>query len=645
MGRLVLPSAQAVVSSSAYRADIDGLRAIAVIAVLLFHCFPSVVSGGFVGVDVFFVISGYLIGRVSFKELISERYSAWAYFGRRARRIFPALIVMLVSVLMAGWYLLFPSEYQLLGKHVAGASVFISNWQFWREAGYFNTEATLKPLLHLWSLAVEEQFYLLLPLILMVGIRRRQMYPWVLGGVALLSFLCVTLRLADHKVWSYFNLVARCWELLMGVMLAYCQSELRQNPLPANIPEPWASIISLAGLLLILGSAWCFSEDTLFPGPNALMPTLGAAFLIAAGSRTRVNGLLAWRPLVYIGLISYPLYLWHWPLLAMLRLIDAGQVDSQSRLAVFIISFPLAAATYHLIERPLRFSEFSLQRYVPQFLWGCLLALGAAGLYIFLGAGLNDRRLDWDSNLRPASGNQILPPKDFSSLNKAILLGDSNALMYSNALRSYFYHRHGQELIFGFREGCKPFYNLDKHNPGDTQQGCPKFVNPAIERAVNDPSINTIVFVTALNYLNYYVYPGYPDASPDIEVNHDLMSRAANDTFSLLTSTGKRVIMFFTTPVLMSPIVECQRRPIRWRSHEKTDCSITDRDYQAQQSWSRNKLDEWSAHYPNLYLFDPAKALCKDGKCSARIDGKLIYADAAHLNAYGAELVSRMFDF
>ncbi|MGB8544749.1 MAG: acyltransferase, partial [Azonexus sp.] len=244
-------AAHGLPGTSDYRPDIDGLRAVAVLAVLLFHCFPTALPGGFVGVDVFFVISGYLIGRSSFDEIAAGRYSAWAYFGRRARRIFPALIVVLVSVLIAGYWMLMPNEYELLGKHVAGASIFISNWQFWREVGYFNAEASLKPLLHLWSLAVEEQFYLALPLLFLVAGRHHRRVAWLLGGVAVISLMGVTWRLADHKAWAYFHLFSRGWELLVGVLLAYGESRLRANGQHSFLTAGrWRSICSGLGLTL-----------------------------------------------------------------------------------------------------------------------------------------------------------------------------------------------------------------------------------------------------------------------------------------------------------------------------------------------------------------------------------------------------------
>ena len=627
-----------------YRPDIDGLRAVAVLAVLLFHCFPSVLTGGFVGVDVFFVISGYLIGRSSFDEIAAGTYSARAYFGRRARRIFPALIVVLVAVIVAGWWVLLPVEFELLGKHVAGAAIFISNWQFWREVGYFNTEATLKPLLHLWSLAVEEQFYLVLPLFMIFAARFRKNLLFPLLVVALCCFVGSVWRLPDHKAWGYFHLFSRGWELLVGVLLAYY--EYRRGDEGQHRKRRLALPLGSAGMAMILGAAWGFSNTTLFPGAAALLPTLGAAALIAAGPSGIVNRGLAIRPLVYIGLISYPLYLWHWPILSLLRIVDGNQLDFVTRLGVFLISFPLAAATYHLVECPLRASKVSRRPYFALILWGLLLSVGAAGYQIMASAGVPSRFAVLDTNLQPASAAQIMPPPGFASGRKAILLGDSNALMYSEALRSYFYRRHNKELIYAFRAGCKPFYNLDKHTPGHSPQGCPKAVNPAIEQAVGDPAIDTIVVVSALYSFNYYLYPGFANApTDDLESNNAIMSRAIDDTFSKLAGSGKRVVVFFSTPSLPFSIQECQDRPYRWRSLVRQDCSISEARYGDVQAWSRNKLMEIASRYTNVHLFDPAPILCVQGQCMARLDGKLMYSDGAHLNALGAERVAVHFDF
>ena len=635
--------------STEYRPDIDGLRAVAVLAVLLFHCFPTIMPGGFVGVDVFFVISGYLIGRSSFEEIATGKYSARTYFGRRARRIFPALIVILVGVLAAGYWILMPVEYELLGKHVAGAAVFISNWQFWREVGYFNTEAALKPLLHLWSLAVEEQFYLILPLILLFSARRRRWMPWVLVAIALISLAGVTWRLADHKAWAYFHLFSRGWELLVGVLLAYGENRLatlaRYGVLASR---KWRTGASGSGLTMILVSAWGFSSATPFPGPSALLPTLGAALVIAGGAATPFSSLLSLRPLVYIGLISYPLYLWHWPILSMLRIVDGFDLDFQARLAVFLVSFPLASFTLHAVERPLRYSTFARRRYFPLLLWILLLVVGGMGFYVMSRGGLPERFPELDTTLQPATFRQVMPPGDFTSDRKAILVGDSHASMYSSALRSYFYRVHNQELVFRFKAGCKPFADLDQHAPGHIPQGCPRSVNAAIEQAINDPRIDTIVMVSDLPdfSLRNHVYRGLDGrSSEDPEINHRIIGSAMDDTFERLAASGKKLIVFFTTPNLDFELTQCQQRPVRWRSAPRVNCFLSESAYNAQQFWSREKLISLSKQYPSIKLFDPASVLCQDGKCPARIAGKLIYSDPSHLNELGAEFVGERFDF
>ncbi|MGB5207299.1 MAG: acyltransferase family protein [Azonexus sp.] len=640
-------AAHGLPGTSDYRPDIDGLRAVAVLAVLLFHCFPTALPGGFVGVDVFFVISGYLIGRSSFDEIAAGRYSAWAYFGRRARRIFPALIVVLVSVLIAGYWMLMPNEYELLGKHVAGASIFISNWQFWREVGYFNAEASLKPLLHLWSLAVEEQFYLVLPLFFLVAGRRHRRVAWLLGGVAVISLMGVTWRLADHKAWAYFHLFSRGWELLVGVLLAYGESRLRANGQHSFLTAGrWRSICSGLGLTLVLGSAWGFSSATPFPGPSALLPTLGSALVIMGGGATPLNRGLSVRPLVYIGLVSYPLYLWHWPILSMLRIVDGIDLDFETRLAVFLVSFPLASLTFHLVERPLRSSGLGRMRNFPLLLWAALLVVGALGYNVFAKGGLPGRFDGIDTTLQPASPRQTMPPEGFVSDRKAILVGDSHAGMYVDALRSYFYRIRGKELIERFRAGCKPFPNLDRHSPGYTPQGCPRYVNPAIEQAINDPQIDTVVMVTALFDFRDLVYPGI-DGEPSAETEHNMhiVDQAMNDTFQRLAASGKKIVVFFTTPFLDFDPIQCQQRPFRLRSQARAECFLDESVYRDQQRWSREKLNDLANRYPTITLFDPSSVLCQAGRCAARVNGKLIYSDSSHLNQLGAETVGERFAF
>lgn len=633
-----------------YRPDIDGLRAVAVLAVLFFHCFPEVVPGGFVGVDVFFVISGYLIGRSSLIEIAAGNYSVAAYFARRARRLFPALVTVLLAVWVLGWWILLPSEFRMLGKHVAGASVFISNWQFWREIGYFDTDAALKPLLHLWSLAVEEQFYLLFPLMLIGTLRRRKSPLLPLAIVAGISFLAAWVRLADHKAWTYFNLLSRGWELLIGVAVAY--GEIRGRFLPmakpdrSLVPPRLRAAAGFVGLAAIALATFGYSGHTPFPGPAALLPTVGAALVIAGGTAATRHA-LGWRPLVYLGLISYPLYLWHWPLLALARTVDGLSLDVQTRLGIFLLSFPLASLTYHFVERPLRFARFSRRRFFPVVLWAALLATGGLGLSSMVSQGFPNRFPDLDAIERPASPAQVMPERGYSSASRAILLGDSHAMMYADALRSYFFRQHGQALVDASRGGCKPFADLDKHRPGEPPQGCPALgVNAGIEQAVSDPSIDTVVLVSALVSFNYYIYPGF--AGPpngDTAYNEKIMDRAIDDTIQRLAGSGKRVILFYTTPMLDFPPTTCQRRPFRVRSEAREPCAVERRHYDEGQAWSRHKLTSLAARYPNVVLFDPAPSLCDEASCRGRADGKLLYVDPIHLNRLGAEIVSRRFAF
>ncbi len=351
-----------------YRADIDGLRAIAVVGVLIYHAFPTLLPGGFVGVDVFFVISGYLITRVILDGLTRSSFSIGDFYARRVRRIFPALLLVLGVCLVFGWRTMLADDLAHLGKQAAGGAGFVANLVLWSEAGYFDQASASKPLLHLWSLGIEEQFYLAWPLLLWAAWRARlPLMPFILGTAAA-SFLINLHYQADNPTAAFYSPLSRAWELMIGGMLAHWSSSsgagerawwgARLSALGivtgSGAAATLRSIGSVLGLgLLVFSLAWINSSMP-FPGFRAMLPTVGTALLIASGPNTPIaRWLLASRPFVWIGLISYPLYLWHWPLLTLAG--NAyGTLGSLERVGLLLAAVVLALLTWKLVERPLR---------------------------------------------------------------------------------------------------------------------------------------------------------------------------------------------------------------------------------------------------------------------------------------------------
>lgn len=345
-----------------YRPDIDGLRALAVLSVVLFHAFPTVLPGGFVGVDLFFVISGFLICTILFNSFESGTFSVWDFYGRRIRRIFPALILVLAACYTFGWFALFADEYMQLGKHIAAGAAFISNFIFWQEAGYFDNAADTKPLLHLWSLGIEEQFYIVWPLVLWLAYRLRANLLLVTVLVALTSFV-LNIRGINVKhdlVATFYSPQTRFWELLMGAILAYVTLHpIQRLRVLTNHPDQRQKIHSaqsIIGLMLVILGVTLINKQSAFPGWWALLPTLGAVLLIHAGPKAVINHyLLSNKLMVAIGLISYPLYLWHWPILSFLRIIESETPALELRIGAVVLSLILSTLTYQLVEKPIRF--------------------------------------------------------------------------------------------------------------------------------------------------------------------------------------------------------------------------------------------------------------------------------------------------
>ena len=381
-------------SQTQYRPDIDGLRAIAVGVVMAYHAFPSVLSGGFVGVDVFFVISGYLISGIILDALNGGRFSFATFYARRIRRIFPALALMLVAVLAAGWYLLYADDYARLGRQAAAGAAFVSNFALWQESSYFDVAADLKPLLHLWSLGIEEQFYLLWPVMLVLASR------WRYGPVGLtliigsVSFLLAIWTVRIDRTPAFFAPWTRFWELLAGALLAGID---RQTELNAWVQRALTPMVrhgmAMAGFIMIAAGVVLIDSTRVFPGLWVLLPVGGAALLIASGPDAVINRrILSLRVMVWVGLISYPLYLWHWPLLSFAQLMEGRTPLPEFRALLLAVSVVLAAATYYLIERPIRFGV--RRRATVPALAVVMSVVCAAGLALFAYDGAIDRPIN-----------------------------------------------------------------------------------------------------------------------------------------------------------------------------------------------------------------------------------------------------------
>ena len=523
-------SATAVVGAApAHRPDIDGLRAIAVLSVLFFHANAHWLPGGFVGVDIFFVISGFLISGIILGGLKKGSFSYLDFYARRIKRIFPALCLVLTFVCVVGWLALFSDEFRMLGKHVAAGAGFLSNIVLWREAGYFDAAGELKPLLHLWSLGIEEQFYLIWPLLLTVVWKRGWNLLAVIAVITILSFALNAYWIADHEIRVFYLPVTRFWELSLGALLGYAQVFGRDQRSPAitrlcayangQVGITVRNLQSFAGIALLLASLAFINRDLLFPGWWALLPTLGAALLIAAGNEAWINRrLLGNGFMVWFGLISYPLYLWHWPLLSFQRILGDGTLTLPAIVATVALSVLLAWLTYRFIETPIRTNRWSFQTPLPlAAVAACLGIVGFLGFQALLAPRSSQFGVD---KLVAASSHMAFPGPDLRRLSNdetpvweqgdsertVLFIGDSEVEQYYPRIDWILTHEsyEASRVIFSSRGGCPPLPHVkENHLPA---------CNGLVERDRRlglDPNVDTIVI--AADWAGYFLLLSAPD--------------------------------------------------------------------------------------------------------------------------------------
>jgi peptidoglycan/LPS O-acetylase OafA/YrhL len=692
-----------------YRPYIDGLRGIAVIAVVLYHAKLLSVTGGFIGVDVFFVISGFLITSIIVRDLKAGTFSLLGFWERRARRILPALfVVMFCSIITAYFLILYPPDYQLFGKTVIAQSVFTSNMLFMLTDNYFDQASRTSPLLHTWSLSVEEQFYVLFPLIILLCVwltrrsrvipglqslwmRVRSSDPWegrriLLATVFVLGIASFLLNIwfvdiapnfvfkipffPDTVYWSttyatagFYLLATRAWELALGIFLSLYVIRIRSVIL--------AEAVSLAGIIALGVSMFLFNDATAFPGVAALLPTLGAAAIIVANENTHTTTgkFLSYSLLVWIGLISYSLYLWHWPLFVFANLASATPLSKLSMAGLIVVAVIISWLSYRFIETP-----FRKKTIVPERKTLFLLATGAMALLALFGFFIEHYSFSLTGRIPPVAENILLTSAEsipwgaecFQELGDAsqydglckigdpnkvlkpefVVWGDSHAEMLVPLFEVLGLAYHGQGVVFDSTL-CVPVIGVHQVPPA---AGCEEEKASAL-RYIENNNIKNIILVARWNYYVMGGSSGDPAAFITDSNRASTSSAQAQMVFERsfipmvqqLSREGRQIYIVEQVPEQPGFIV----RNVFYRAvHLRQDVqlggiSMKDSEiYQAPTNSVMNSL----ATLLGVHVIDPSTILCKKGGiCALENEEKVLYRDDNHLSTVGSMSLEPLF--
>jgi len=630
-----------------YRPDIDGLRAVAVLAVVLHHLSASLVPGGYVGVDVFFVISGYLITGIISREMQEGCFTFARFYERRAKRIFPALFSVLTATLLAGYFLLLPSDYASTLRAAMGTLLFASNMVFWRDMaeGYFAaTDNGLNPLLHTWSLAVEEQFYVFFPILLLLCFRyfRRHM-ALILTICALVSLAGAILWIQSKSVAVFFLLPFRAWELLVGALLAI-------NVVPAIKSLVVREILTGMGLLAILIACFAYDTKTISPGLTALVPVLGTAAVIYAGINgpSLVGRLLEWKPIVYIGLISYSLYLWHWPLIVLTRYAIGLESHTQYISELLFVSLVMASLSYHLIEAPFRRSVWVTPKFVyfsSVVLATILMTISAFGL---VHSGFEERFeptvVQYDKARSPNIPYQNCNARPANSWCKlgyvenkptVFLWGDSHLLSWGPVLNKILSN---QQISAEFvtSSACPPLLGVNS----SIRVTCAAQNIVVKNYLLDHPEIKTVV-ISAFWSLYFHQDSELSAMSGNPPVKGmQAASNALNGTMQWLFDNNKQVIVIGPVPIYEKS-VPLSLALEKSMSHPILHSSRTEQ--QKKHALFFEIIENAKNDSKNYFQFlDPVQWMCAED-CLIVKDNVSLYRDAHHLSIAGAMNLEKNF--
>lgn len=626
-----------------YRREVDGLRAIAVLPVILFHAGFGLFSGGFVGVDVFFVISGYLITSIILTEMREGKFTIIAFYERRARRILPALFVVMLACVPFAWLWMLPGELRDFSRSLVAVSVFASNVLFWRESGYFDTATELKPLLHTWSLALEEQYYLLFPIFLLLTWRLGK--RWILGilvALAFISFAAAMWSAPDNPGAAFYLLPTRFWELLVGAFIAFYYFNNNVNEAGMGKAGPLVDqSVSIIGILLIAYAVFAFDKNTPFPSQYTLIPTLGAALLILfATPRTLVGKLLSSKLLVGVGLISYSAYLWHQPLFAFARIRSFDGPSSAVFLLLSLLSLSLAYCSWRFVEKPFR-DRRRVSR-GPVFGAALLVTTAFAG-FGFLGhfkKGFPDRFGVGEQELLASADKRYRETMVVFGLRKCFIDVDQNheTLFSENCITTdtrttkvvVFGDSHAAHLV----EGVKRFFSNPRYAVEQwTAAGCRAIDFPKNSRRCKDFYRSFIQDVLpALPEKSLIVISSYWFNAFN-RIGEAGFIGSLKDLFATLRKHGHVVLVVGQTPAFA-------QNPVGYFIRTHTEVSglvfLRSRNF-----IPANRVLEDETRKSGFFYANPGSVLCEKLDplmCLVSDQNKFVYFDANHLSLEGSGL-------
>lgn len=638
-----------------YRSDIDGLRAVAVISVTGFHAFPSLMPGGFIGVDIFFVISGFLISTIIFKNLELKQFNILDFYIRRIKRIFPALLLVLLVCLAFGWFTLLAGEYAQLGKHTAAGAGFISNFVLLNESGYFDSSSDTKPLLHLWSLGIEEQFYILWPLLVWVAWRYNQSLLLVLLLCTTISFGLNILNIKTDEVSTFYLPQTRAWELLFGAIAAWLS--LNQKDLVQNLSLIHKNLLSFIGFTLLLAGLSFINKQSLFPGLLSLLPCLGTVLIILAGEHSYFNKIfLTSRPIIWFGLISFPLYLWHWPLLSFAHIVENETPSRLIRISAVFIAIVFAWLTYKLIERPIRFS--SANNPITIWLLVLMLCIGSSGYLIFKNKGIHSRHIvvqhsdplqDVSFASYPASSclsfsspsiaNELCTKYSPTNPVKTILLwGDSSTAAWLPVFQKISYENNF-ELINITHPSCPPILSARKTRfdfPESRKYCADGNTQSEVIQLIRQIKPDEIIVIAAWNAYSAYSKREFltdsEDKNADSTTTSQVLASRLPQTITTLSEIAPTLI-FKSWPIL--PYMPMNRK-IVFLGEGKKVVSVGKDEFVADNvevNQIFNQINDRSVQF-----FDPAYKICQTNVCTSVLNGVNLYTDKYHISPQGSML-------